>query len=827
MRKSHDNIHYYELVGGYEGSSTYKRYNSDGELIIYTGWEADHWLTYDIDHCINESERTSLSPIITKSDVQWHTGIDDLYKWDQDYPFSNFTGSFDDNDLVKALLKDQADKKYSSIKAQYKIVPTVTAQEKICWLEVFTPLSNPINKEYNFMSWTPATGETESPIYAIDPLGIDPADGNLEKRHPNIDGKYTIEVLSLGLSVDANRDGQIKLSSEDNSDATSADNPFRFWLNDDIDRSHTVDGSDTEEDDLAVSDDGKLDWQENVIPSKRDLEDFARLSLSVQGLGDAFKPKEDGSADLYVGLKWTDTGNTHPSIKLYEHHESDGGTKYLTDPAMAYLQTIISLNHPRYAVRDHRYSAEDQETSLHTVVSDSDIFVLPTWLFGGLQADNPTKHLLFEGCSVGKGQLKLVILDKNKQPIGEGPGVWMDLKSIEDFYERWTAGDGNGGDPSATATRKKMLSRSGNSVSYGTGFEYAAGAPEENKYILYVHGWNMKPEEKNRFAETAFKRLYWQGYKGRFGVFCWPTTYNFGALVKDNLMVKTWLNSGYSASTDPTNYDRGEWSAWKSSFPLMQLLTSLRSYSSVNVLAHSMGNVVAGEALRRLSHVGSSNVVDCYVASQAAVPSHTYDGSLANSLLADVPLATIVAYVDGGYPETPNIYSNWLAENGVAAGRRVNFYNVNDYALWRDVWEANQFLKPDGLDDPDQPWTYKYLGDPNVVQDLFVRRTPVWSEDLHLGDATIPQNRWEIMAFAAESRSRAVGATASPLGMSDAVDLTSSSIWPDDTGLQGSDGQKWGAHKWHSAQFRSNNMRQGNYWKTLLGIRGFNLPTTP
>ena len=33
--------------------------------------------------------------------------------------------------------------------------------------------------------------------------------------------------------------------------------------------------------------------------------------------------------------------------------------------------------------------------------------------------------------------------------------------------------------------------------------------------------------EKDRFAETAFKRLYWQGYQGRFGEFRWPTSYGF------------------------------------------------------------------------------------------------------------------------------------------------------------------------------------------------------------------------------------------------------------------------------------------------------------
>jgi hypothetical protein len=48
-----------------------------------------------------------------------------------------------------------------------------------------------------------------------------------------------------------------------------------------------------------------------------------------------------------------------------------------------------------------------------------------------------------------------------------------------------------------------------------------------NQYILFVHGWNMSPTEKTFFANTAYKRLWWQGYQGRFGAFHWPTMYNF------------------------------------------------------------------------------------------------------------------------------------------------------------------------------------------------------------------------------------------------------------------------------------------------------------
>jgi|SRR5208283_805378 len=71
------------------------------------------------------------------------------------------------------------------------------------------------------------------------------------------------------------------------------------------------------------------------------------------------------------------------------------------------------------------------------------------------------------------------------------------------MYESWTVGEGNGGTPATSATPYSP-------------FQYTSASPEANQYILFVHGWNLQPYEKDAFASTAYKRLYWQGYKGRF-----------------------------------------------------------------------------------------------------------------------------------------------------------------------------------------------------------------------------------------------------------------------------------------------------------------------
>ena len=135
----------------------------------------------------------------------------------------------------------------------------------------------------------------------------------------------------------------------------------------------------------------------------------------------------------------------------------------------------------------------------------------------------------------------------------------------------------------------------------------------------------------------------------------------------------------------------------------------------------------------------------------------------------------------------------------------------------------------------EQPWWYHFTGNKSVTppEDKFTKSNgPVIlggeTRALHLGDAATVQDRYEIMAFAAESYSKALGGMSGNTGLNDAVNLAGEvdgeKIWPADTsGAQ----RPYSAHKWHSAQFRGMNMQQKNYWKTLVGPRAFNVVPQP
>jgi hypothetical protein len=227
-------------------------------------------------------------------------------------------------------------------------------------------------------------------------------------------------------------------------------------------------------------------------------------------------------------------------------------------------------------------------------------------------------------------------------------------------------------------------------------------------------------------------------------------------------------------------------------------------------------------------------VAKVYVASQAAISAHVYDGTL--SVAADSSNVVQWTYTHPDIPigtqtygpDTPDtVYPFWCASvlHGDSTGRTsavgtlVNFYNENDWALAAPRWQFNQITKPDGTNLlNDQPYTYFY---DNVLQSF--TKTYFYTNvgsSLSLGTSANPQDRYEIMAFAAESYVKALGATPNVShGITSAVNLQSAAIWPTDSDHT--------AHKWHSAEFRSTMPRQRNYWKTLLSDQGFNLSATP
>ncbi len=566
---------------------------------------------------------------------------------------------------------------------------------------------------------------------------------------------------SARLLVDANRDGTITF---DAADGTSVSSPYRFWLNDDDD--HLVDSSITgvyselEDDDRNITNVQNEDWRNNVIDTPRDLEDFARLWVSTPGLSDSLK-----NGQLYLGLKWKNTTGT-PAIKVHRSKDATGSADYLFNTSAASQQSltaaIIDARYPDY-VLDGNFQSD------HTLIEGAEVFIIPTVQFSALSESNPRTAFLFEGCKAGTGQLALVILKKegaNYTEIGEGSGVWLDLKAPKDFIERWSAGN------DALGVVQPVVRENSKSVSPAWGNPVTE---EEKDYVLYVHGYNMQEFEKQRWIETTYKRLYWLGYKGRVGGFTWPC----------------------SQSAPP--YDASEERAWESATQLKTLLSGLKTAGyRVHVMAHSQGNVVAGEALRQWKEAGNTTpLVRTYIASQAAIQAHCYDigapliPGFAGSLSDD---GTPNDYVN--YPPTGAPYMGAVAMSG-AATNWLNFENPGDYALtgnsldpldFHPGWQVNQRLKPDA----GTGMGY------NAVDGFFIS-TPTGIRSL-----VIPAERFKIFSYLAEGRSLALGSTTTGgVFAGNNTDLAATLSY----GLH---------HRFHSGQFRSFMSERYEYWRRLL-----------
>jgi pimeloyl-ACP methyl ester carboxylesterase len=356
--------------------------------------------------------------------------------------------------------------------------------------------------------------------------------------------------------------------------------------------------------------------------------------------------------------------------------------------------------------------------------------------------------------------------------------IILEIKPAEWFYDRY----------SASVTSSDNTDPWNVTVGQAAFQEHTGGyIPASNEIFLLVHGWNMSEFEKRRWAETAFKRLWWQGYQGRVVLFSWPTLEN-----SEYFLVKTvW---------DPRNFDNSELRAWRSATALTALYQTLGP-GQLRVLAHSMGNIVASEALKL--HNGPS--IHSYIACQAALSAQYFD----NSTAAVRPCPSHWAF----FPTTPDVMGHFYqgqapsVEYFTGLEQKVssshNYCNPNDWAL--SLWEINNAHRPDGV------YGFSYTG--SVLKytpespdfDRFYRRGVTLSYPYHFD---FQDQRYVIFSYMAESRSTALGTW----------DCGKTIINNTSLDLQfGYDDQ----HYSHSRQFRSNVLDENAFWKKVRTDFGF------
>lgn len=557
---------------------------------------------------------------------------------------------------------------------------------------------------------------------------------------PDTGQQGTDIVYAVGLAMDKNHDGIID-TSFNGPDTTTANSPFVFWANNNYDRWDDDFPFNTPEQDdqeygscpyTPYADAPDCDYLSlgglRVIPCTRDLEDFARLwVLGVNTNLLAALP-----AGSTITLNWGDVGSpnaNNPTIDLFQAADADGGIGYLTNETVATEQTN-TLQNP-YVGR----------------LAPGGSVQLNASQFNGWAGS----HFIWCGVSNGTGGLNLTIRDANSNLLAQTT-AYIKIVDIKQMYERWTVGDNGSDAPTNIASLATENLPPG-----AAAFQYPLPTDTNTPYILFVHGWKMPTWLKDRYAEAAFKRLYWQGYQGRFGSFRWPT------------------------GTNPTTYDPSESNAWASAVGLLNKLNDLNAEypGQVYVMAHSMGNVVVGEALRQ---TGSNQVVNTYIAMQGAVPAHAYDPTTPNYATYPEP----DCYADYWTNGAPSYFSG-----SAGAGTYVNFLNTNDYAL--NIWLTDQYYKPDALRgygfDENTNFYYGYIEPFTIL--------------------TFPTNTYQIFSFADPAWSYALGAQ---------LDVGGSfkKVTDDQIELDAAPYNFSTEHIYHSFEFRSDSPSLWPFWSQVL-----------
>jgi len=640
-----------------------------------------------------------------------------------------------------------------------------------------------------------------------------------------------ITVVDVPLVVDRDRDGSL---TDKNLDLTDDQRRMVFWYNNDTDRGDV-------DETPGVSDYIADDMMDGGI-RLRDLEDYNRMRLKIMGVDTYISNKL-----MSVACRWVESPTHSLKIKAMSTTDLDLTMKYVTDAGTG--RRICRASHKIIEVVD----TSQVEVPFAELKAGYGGYHSPwLWKIAG-DANKAATTVPAEG----KGRLGAVLrwgLGSSARPIAYYRHLFLSGADMRRYYEHWTAGDvlttpSNYPNPTlaSTSDHPGPLSGAGRQGLYDPFTQNATNSIKGiDRVAVHIHGYRMQPWERRAFMETAFKRLYWQGYGGRMVLFSWPTEY-----VPEGIPSQLWT---------PLNYKRSEFQARRSGAVVLRavLIDVTSRYGGAgetNVIAHSMGNVVACEALR-LSAVPLANT---YIAMQSAEASGAFDRASPNSTgiggLSYAPdiyrhsaprqprsLVTAWEWQINGIADEEGRLGSPTAEidgnvyhHGVAAaitGSRIGVINNQDAATGFP-WMVSQFTKPSvgyfrhrpiqvGLGANGRiPYADRYEVSPLAAIapfNGFPLASPVlppaaswrilpWSSTSVAPNDAIGRNA--ILAFISPSRNIAMGR----LGIGDVNSFFTNRLNARDGALGGFGGEI----RDHSGQYNYTIFRSKNLWKSILG----------
>jgi hypothetical protein len=378
-------------------------------------------------------------------------------------------------------------------------------------------------------------------------------------------GTGVVDVISL--NVDANRDGTMDFSFT-GPDSVSADNPYRFWVNDDQDAGDdggnggiSIPGN-SQADGInpsTVDDDGNPLYK---IHGSRDLVDFFPVYVNI---GSLFQ-----SNALSAGISFTDTN------WQYVLSQGDGALRFqysdLTPSNYTnYLRDLTTISN----LLDNPYTYPFLTTVSNTGVALSSSFIANI-------ATNNGGIILVEAWEPTAQPLLLTIYHGTNQVVQTS--LSLSISEVEQMFRH----------------KNIMLQTEAGMVPDRTNDESVPNEPPTNdKNFIFAHGYNVNPTQARGWDSDIFKRLYWSGSHAKFYGVTWEAA---DSQIADAVTVNLQTNVVNAFNTAPL---------------LNSLLNSL---SGTNIVAaHSLGNMLVLSTLNDYTNqnINTYFMIDAAVAIEA------------------------------------------------------------------------------------------------------------------------------------------------------------------------------------------------------------------
>ena len=436
------------------------------------------------------------------------------------------------------------------VDASYRIT-FVTDAGRVIASKVFSPTSAAAwQNAYLAFNFT-KTDSAEGVRFKLEPLSDTPVNGFVDDLY----------MIRAGFNVDLNRDGHIE-----DTEIPEKNTPYYFWINNDTEINAA------KGDDIPGPTRTTSDCNNDHVDTLRDLVDFFPVNLNINQLIRIYPP--DGATRYILRQKDSAVNLVHASVVAWNTGwlNQQCGMKNFGD----------TLNQPLDAAKVHRLTPEYELPAefLESVISKT------------------YSVILFEGNKCTKEPL-IFSIERQGVKLAEFE-LPLQLNEVETMYRQLNLRD------LATTYDGVRLPEQPNSFSQPTQTSEPKGLPDsqtQNKYFVFIHGFNVNGQEARGWNSEMFKRFYVLGSQARFVGVTWrsDTSPDYHEAVFRALLAGEGLTSrlGFTGG------------------------------SPITVAAHSLGNLVACNAIERGGLKPAA-----YLAINAAMPAEAFNASYNSSTQA-------------------------------------------------------------------------------------------------------------------------------------------------------------------------------------------------